>query len=163
MEWKKVIDTIVKAQTAIADVAETIGSRVKVESIEDETGEHGVKAVWTGTNEEHYPSVNINVDAGPIRCSVQTEGDTKSTFEVWQKDDKRGITLHRPKSITWEVDWEALNKFGVAKGAGLACAAGAAFGFMGWLGLTLAGKFLSKQEKERDENKALEKGRADEQ
>ena len=163
MEWKKVIDTIAKAQTAIANVAETIGSQVKVESIEYETGERGVKAVWMGTNEEHYPSVNINVDAGPIKCGIQTEGDTKSTFEVWQKDDKRGVTLHRPKSITWEVDWEALNEFGVAKGAGLACAAGAAVGFMGWLGLTLAGKFLSKQGEEWGENKTLEKGRADEQ
>jgi len=57
-----------------------------------------------------------------------------------------------------EVDWESLYKFGTAKAAGLACAAGAAFGLLGWLGLTLAGKLLLKKEETDDVPKALEKG-----
>ena len=142
MKWEKLIDAITKTKNAVGDATEKFRSQFEIESIEDETGENGVKAV----SKEGERVGSIGLDAGPVKCKFQIEPDANSTVEIWQKNGKRGITLRKPGNVTWEVDWEALHKFGTAKAAGLACAAGAAFGLIGWLGLTLAGKLLLKKE-----------------
>jgi hypothetical protein len=146
MTWEKFIDTITKTRNAVSDVTEKFCSTLEVEPIKDETGESGVKAV--SKMDESVASVGFG--AGPVKCSFQIEPDANSTFEIWQKDGKRGVTLRKLRNVTWEVDWEALHQFGTAKAAGLACVAGAAFGLLGWLGLTLAGKLLSKREETDD-------------
>ena len=143
MTWEKFIDAITKTKNVVDDVTEKIRSPFEVvESIEDETGGTVVRAVSKG--EKGVGSIGL--DAGPVKCRFQIEPDVNSTFEIWQKNGKRGVTLRKPGSVILEVDWEALHQFGTAKAAGLACAAGAAFGLLGWLGLTLAGKLLSKRE-----------------
>ncbi|MFQ6040196.1 MAG: hypothetical protein ACE5PV_05015 [Candidatus Poribacteria bacterium] len=151
MKWEKLIDTITKTKNALDDVAEKFHSPFEVESIEDDTGGSGVKAVSKGS--EGVGSIGLN--AGPVKCRFQIEPDADSTLEIWQKNSKRGITLRKPGNVTWEVDWEELHKFGTAKAAGLACAAGAAFGLLGWLGLTLAGNLLLKKEAADETKKAL--------
>ena len=154
MKWEKLIDAITKTKNAVDDVTEKFRSPFEVvESIEDESGESGVKAV----SKEGERVGSIGLDAGPVKCKFQIEPDANSTVEIWQKNGKRGVTLRKPGNVTWEVDWEALHKFGTAKAAGLACAAGAAFGLIGWLGLTLTGKLLLKKEEADDASRALEK------
>ncbi|MBC8231451.1 hypothetical protein H8E77_18015 [bacterium] len=142
MKWEKLIDGITKTKDAINDVTAKFCSQYEIESIEGETGESGIKAVSKGGE----GVASIGLGAGPVKGRFQIEPDANSTFEVWQKNGKRGVTLRKPESVTWEVDWESLHKFGTAKAAGLACAAGAAFGLLGWLGLTLAGRLLLKTE-----------------
>ncbi|HIE27327.1 TPA: hypothetical protein EYP66_08585 [Candidatus Poribacteria bacterium] len=152
MKWEKLIDAITKTKSVIDGVAETFHPPFEVESIADDTGESGVKAVSKGG--EGVGSIGLN--AGPVKCRFQIEPDANSTLEIWQKNGKRGVTLRKPGNVTWEVDWEELHKFGTAKAAGLACAAGAAFGLLGWLGLTLAGNLLSKKDEVDETKKALE-------
>jgi len=157
MKWENLIDGITKIKNAINDVTEKFCSQFEIESIENETEGSGVKAVSKG--EKGVASIGLG--AGPVKGRFQIEPDANSTFEVWQKNGKRGVTLRKPESVTWEVDWESLHKFGTAKAAGLACAAGAAFGLLGWLGLTLAGRLLLKKEETDDSQKALEESSSD--
>lgn len=157
MKWEKLIDGITKTKNAINDVTAKFCSQFEIESIENETEGSGVKAVSKG--EKGVASIGLG--AGPVKGRFQIEPDANSTFEVWQKNGKRGVTLRKPESVTWEVDWESLHKFGTAKAAGLACAAGAAFGLLGWLGLTLAGRLLLKKEETDDSQKALEESSSD--
>ena len=151
MKWEKLIDGITKTKDAINDVTAKFCSQYEIESIEGETGESGIKAVSKGGE----GVASIGLGAGPVKGRFQIEPDANSTFEVWQKNGKRGVTLRKPESVTWEVDWESLHKFGTAKAAGLACAAGAAFGLLGWLGLTLSGRLLLKKEETNDNQRAL--------
>ena len=153
MTWEKFIDAVTKTRNAVGDVTKKFCSTLEVESIKEETGESSVRAV----SKTDASVASVEFGAGPVKGRFQVEPDANSTFEIWQKDGKRGITLRKPGSVTWEVDWEALHQFGTAKAAGLACAAGAAFGLLGWLGLTLAGKLLSKKEEVDDAPKSLEK------
>jgi len=151
MKWEKFIEAVAKTKNVVGDVTEKLNSTFEVEPIEDKSGESGVKAVVKG--EEGTASVGVG--AGPVRFRFQIEPDENSAFEVWQKNGKRGVTLRNPENITCEVNWEELHKFGTAKAAGLACAAGAAFGLLGWLGLTLAGKLIFKKEAMDDNQKVL--------
>jgi len=138
MEWKKLIITAGKVKDTLINATEGIRTNVKLEKVTDGVGRSVIRAVWMGESAEG----KIDIDVCPFKSSISAECDGNSMFELWEKDGKRGVTLRRPKDVSLEVDWEKLNEIGTAKAAGIACATGAALGLLGWLGLTLAGKFL---------------------
>ena len=89
MKWEKLIDGITKTKNAINDVTAKFCSQFEIESIEGETGESGVRAV----SEDGEGVASIGLGAGPVKGRLRIEPDASSTFEVWQKNGKRGITL----------------------------------------------------------------------
>ena len=75
-----------------------------------------------------------------MKGNIRTAGDKAPTVEYWQKGDKRGFALRNPRSISCELDEETFKKIETGKAAGIAIAAGAAVGLVGWCALVLAGR-----------------------
>lgn len=117
-------------------VTDHLLTRVNLEPLEDDEEMVGVKAVWEGERGEN----TLNVNAPALKGSIKTEGDKTPTVEYWHKEDKRGFALRHPRSISCEFDEETFKKIETAKAAGIAVAAGAAVGLVGWCVLVLAGR-----------------------
>ena len=142
-----------KFKQAFLAITDHVLARVNLEPLEDDEGTAGVKAVWKGERGES----TLNVNAPSVKGSIKTEGDTAPTVEYWQKGDKRGIALHNPRSISCEFDEETFKKIETGKAAGIAIAAGAAVGLVGWCALVLAGRAaLVKTEAEPTSPRQLE-------
>ena len=124
-------------------IADRLIDRVNLEPIKDENGIVGVKAVWVGE-----PGKNlIEINAQSLKGSIQTEGDHAPRIEYWQKGERRGFALGNPKSISCELDEKTLRKILTPKAAGIAMAAGAAIGLVGWFATAIASRVtLAKQE-----------------
>ena len=117
-------------------VTDHLLTRVNLEPLEDDKEMVGVKAVWEGESGEN----TLNVNAPALKGSIKTEGDKAPAVEYWQKEDKRGFALRNPRSISCELDEETFKKIETAKAAGIAIAAGAAVGLVGWCALVLVGR-----------------------
>ena len=142
-----------KFKRAFLAITDHVFARVNIEPLEDEEGAAGVKAVWEGERGES----TLNVNAPSVKGNIKTEGDTAPTVEYWQKGDKRGFALRNPRSISCELDEETFKKIETGKAAGIAIAAGAAVGLVGWCALVLAGRAaLVKQEAESSSPRQLE-------
>ena len=132
-----------KLKRAFVAITNHVVTRVNLEPLEDEEGTVGVKAVWEGERGES----TLNVDAPYLKGNIRTTGDKAPAVEYWQKGEKRGIALRNPRSISCEFDEETFKKIETGKAAGIAIAAGAAVGLVGWGALVLAGRAaLVKQE-----------------
>ncbi len=134
-----------KFKRAFLAIADHLVTRVNLEPLEDDERTVGVKAVWEGERGES----TLKVNAPSLKGNIKTEGDTAPTVEYWHKGDNRGFALRNPRSISCEFDEETFKKIETGKAAGLAIAAGAAVGLVGWCALVLAGRAtLVKQESE---------------
>ena len=126
-------------------VADCVLARTHVESIEDEEGIEGAKAVWTGNPGESTMKVNARSWKGDAKI----EGDVAPIIEYWQQGDKRGFAVRNPKDISFELDRKTLSQLAMAKGAWIATIAGAGVGLLGWFLLALANRAsLIKEEQE---------------
>ena len=134
-----------KFKRAFLAVTDHLVTRVNLEPLEDDEGIVGVKAVWEGERGES----TLNVSSPSLKGNIKTEGDAAPTVEYWQKGDKRGFALRNPRSVSCEFDEETFRKIETGKAAGIAIAAGAAVGLVGWCALVLAGRAaLVKQKAE---------------
>ena len=148
-----------KFKSALLGITDHLLTRVNLEPLEDDKGTAGVKAVWKGERGES----TLKVDAPSLKGNIKTEGDTAPTIEYWQKGDKRGFALRNPRSISCELDKETFKKIETGKAAGIAIAAGAAVGLVGWCALVLAGRAtLIKQEAESSSPRQIESDPASE-
>lgn len=125
-----------KFKRALLTVTDHLFARVNLETIEDDEGAVGVKAVWEGERGES----TLKVNAPALKGNIKTEGDTPPTIEYWHKGDKRGFALRNPRSVSCELDEETFKKIETGKAAGIAIVAGAAVGLVGWCALVLAGR-----------------------
>lgn len=125
-----------KFKRAFLTITDHVLARVNLESLEDGKETVGVKAVWKGERGES----TLDVNTPSLRGNIKTEGDTAPTVEYWHKGDKRGLALRNPRSISCEFDKETFKKIETGKAAGIAIAAGAAVGLVGWCALVLAGR-----------------------
>ena len=142
-----------KFKRAFRAITDHVVTRVNLEPLEDDEGTVGVKAVWEGERGES----TLNVDAPSLKGNIRTAGDKVPTVEYWQKEDKRGIALRNPRSISCEFDEETFKKIETGKAAGIAVAAGAAVGLVGWCALVLLGRAaLVKQEAESASPRQIE-------
>ena len=142
-----------KFKQAFLAITNHVVARVNLEPLEDDEGTVGVKAVWQGERGES----TVNVDAPSLKGSIKTEGETAPTVEYWHKEDKRGFALRNPRSISCEFDEETFKKIETGKAAGIAIAAGAAVGLVGWCALVLAGRAaLIRQEAESASSRQIE-------
>ena len=142
-----------KFKRAILAITDHVVTRVNLEPLEDGEGTVGVKAVWEGERGES----TLNVDAPSLKGNIRTAGDKVPTVEYWQKEDKRGIALRNPRSISCEFDEETFKKIETGKAAGIAIAAGAAVGLVSWGALVLLGRAaLVKQEAESASPRQIE-------
>ncbi len=142
-----------KFKRAVLAITDHVVTRVNLEPLEDGEGTVGVKAVWKGERGES----TLNVDAPSLKGNIKTEGDAAPRVEYWQKGDKRGFALRNPRSISCELDEETFKKIETGKAAGIAIAAGAAVGLVGWGALVLLGRAaLVKQEAESASSRQLE-------
>ena len=145
--------SISKFKRAVLTITDHLVTRVNLEPLEDDEGTVGVKAVWEGERGEN----TLEVDSPSLKGNIKTEGDAAPTVEYWQKGDKRGIALRNPRSISCEFDEETFRKIETGKAAGIAIAAGAAVGLVGWCALVLMGRAtLVKQEAEPSPPRHLE-------
>lgn len=148
-----------KFKKVFLTVTDHVLTRVNLEPLEDNEGVVGVKAVWEGERGES----TLNVDAPSLRGNIKTEGNTAPTVEYWQTEDKRGIALRNPRSISCEFDEQTFSKIETGKAAGIAIAAGAAVGLVGWCALVLLGRAtLIRQEAESSLSQQLESDPASE-
>jgi hypothetical protein len=109
--------------------------------------------VWEGERGEN----TLEVDSPPLKGNIKTEGTAAPTVEYWQQGDKRGFALRNPRSISCEFDKETFKKIETGKAAGIAIAAGAAVGFVGWCAVVLLGRAaLVKPEAEPPSPRQLE-------
>ena len=109
--------------------------------------------MWEGERGES----TLNVNSPSMKGNIKTEGDTATRVEYWQQGDKRGFALRNPRSISCEFDEKTLKKIETGKAAGIAVAAGAAVGLVGWCALVLLGRAaLVKQEAEPSSPRQLE-------
>ena len=146
-----------KFKRAFVAIADHVVTRVNLEPLEDDKGTVGVKAVWEGERGES----TLNVDAPSLKGNIRTAGDKAPTVEYWQKGDKRGFALRNPRSISCEFDEETFKKIETGKAAGIAVAAGAAVGLVGWGALVLLGRAaLVKQEAEPSPPRQIESNSA---
>lgn len=122
-------------------------ARTHVEEIEDESGIKGAKAVWKGEPGES----RFEVNAPAWKGNFEIGGDTAPTIEYQQQGDRRRLTVHNAKDISFEVDQKTLNKITTAKGAWIAAIAGAGVGLLGWFLLALANRasLVREERKER--------------
>ena len=142
-----------KFKRAFLAITDHLVTRVNLEPLEANEETVGVKAVWEGERGES----TLNVNAPSLKGNIKTEGDTAPTVEYWQKGDKRGFALRNPRSIACEFDEETFKKIETGKAAGIAIAAGAAVGLVGWCALVLVGRAaLVKQEAESSSPRQLE-------
>ena len=142
-----------KFKRAFVAITDHVVTRVNLEPLEDEEGTVGVKAVWEGERGES----TLNVDAPALKGNIRTAGDKAPTVEYWQKGDKRGFALRNPRSVSCELDEETFKKIETGKAAGIAIAAGAAVGLIGWGALVLLGRAaLVKQEGKPSSPRLLE-------
>jgi hypothetical protein len=142
-----------KFKRAVLAVTDHLVTRVNLEPLEDHEGTVGVKAVWEGERGES----TLNVNAPSLKGNIKTAGDKAPTVEYWQQGDKRGFALRNPRSISCEFDKETFKKIETGKAAGIAIAAGAAVGLVGWCALVLMGRAtLVKQEAEPSPPRHLE-------
>ncbi len=134
-----------KFKKIVLKITDTLLARVNFESIEGEEGVTGAKAVWVGERGES----TLEVDAPSLKGNIKTEGDTAPTIEYWHQGNKRGFALRNPKNISCEFDEKTLEKISTGKAAGIAAAAGAIVGLLGWTSLVVAGRaVLVKREAE---------------
>ncbi len=125
-----------KFKRAFLTITDHVLARVNLEPLEEDKETVGAKAVWKGERGES----TLDVNAPSLRGNIKTEGDTAPTVEYWHKGDKRGLALRNPRSISCEFDEETFKKIETGKAAGIAIAAGAAVGLVGWCALVLAGR-----------------------
>ena len=125
-----------KLKRAFLTITDHVLGRVNLEPLEDGKETVGVKAVWKGERGES----TLDINAPSLKGNIKTEGDTAPTVEYWHKGDKRGLALRNPRSISCEFDEETFKKIETGKAAGIAIAAGAAVGLVGWCALVLAGR-----------------------
>ena len=137
-----------KFKRALLTVTDHLFARVNLETLEDDEGAVGVKAVWEGERGES----TLKVDAPALKGNIKTEGDTPPTVEYWHKGDKRGFALRNPRSISCEFDEETFKKIETGKAAGIAIAAGAAVGLVGWCAVVLAGRIALVKQAEDSRN-----------
>ena len=143
MSLENWVVSVSKFKKVVLKITDTLLTRVNLEAIEDEKGVAGVKAVWIG---EHGEST-IEVDAPSLKGNLKTEGDNAPTVEYWHRGNKRGFAVRHPKDISCEFDEKTLEKISTGKAAGVAAAAGAAVGLLGWFALFVASRAaLVKQE-----------------
>ena len=141
-----------KFKQAFLAITNHVVARVNLEPLEDDEGTVGVKAVWEGERGES----TLNVDAPALKGNIKTEGDAAPAVEYWQQGDKRGIALRNPRSISCEFDEDTFKKIETGKAAGIAIAAGAAVGLVGWCALVLMGRAtLIRQEAESSSPRQL--------
>ncbi|MCZ6681439.1 MAG: hypothetical protein O7E52_29850 [Candidatus Poribacteria bacterium] len=131
--WVLSISTFKRAVLKITD---NLLARVNLETIEDEKGVVGAKAVWVGERS----TSTLEVNAPSLKGSITTDSDTAPTIEYWHKGDKRGFAFRNPKSISCEFDEKTLKKIVTGKAAGIAAVAGAAAGLLGWFALVVASR-----------------------
>ncbi len=137
--------SVSKFKRALLTITDHLVTRVNLEPLEDDDGAVGVKAVWEGERGEN----TLEVDSPSLKGNIKTEGTAAPTVEYWHKGDKRGIALRNPRSISCEFDEETFRKIETGKAAGIAVAAGAAVGLVGWCVVVLMGRAaLVKQEAE---------------
>ena len=125
-----------KLKRAFLTITDHVLTRVNLEPLKDDKEMVGVKAVWKGERGES----TLDVNAPSLKGNIKTEGDTAPTVEYWHKGDKRGLALRNPRSISCEFDEATFKKIETGKAAGIAIAAGAAVGLVGWCALVLAGR-----------------------
>lgn len=125
-----------KIKRVLLTVTDHVLARVNLEPLKDDQETVGVKAVWKGERGES----TLDVNAPSLKGNIKTEGDTAPTVEYWHKGDKRGLALRNPRSISCEFDEATFKKIETGKAAGIAIAAGAAVGLVGWCVLVLAGR-----------------------
>ena len=121
-------------------------ARTHVEEIEDESGIKGAKAVWKGEPGES----RFEVNAPAWKGNFEIGGNTAPTIEYQQQGDRRRLTVHNAKDISFEVDQKTLNKITTAKGAWIAAIAGAGAGLLGWFLLALANRASLVREERED-------------
>ncbi len=142
-----------KVKRAFLAITDHLLTRVNLESLEGDEGTVGVKAVWEGERGES----TLKVNAPSLKGNIKTEGDAAPTVEYWHTGDKRGFALRNPRSISCELDEETFRKIETGKAAGIAIAAGAAVGLVGWCAVVLLGRAaLVKQEAEPASPRQLE-------
>ena len=141
-----------KFKGALLAITDHVVTRVNLEPLEDDEGTVGVKAVWEGERGESA----LNIDAPALKGNIKTEGDTAPTVEYWHRGDKRGLALRNPRSISCEFDEESFRKIETGKAAGIAVAAGAAVGLVGWGILVLMGRAALTKQREDSQNGAGE-------
>lgn len=141
-----------KFKRAFLTITDHVLARVNLESLEDGKETVGVKAVWKGERGES----TLDVNTPSLRGNIKTEGDTAPTVEYWHKGDKRGLALRNPRSISCEFDKETFKKIETGKAAGIAIAAGAAVGLVGWCALVLAGRATLVKQVEDSRNAEVE-------
>ena len=142
MNLENWVVSVSKFKRAFLTITDHVLGRVNLEPLEDGKETVGVKAVWKGERGES----TLDVNAPSLKGNIKTEGDTAPTVEYWHKGDKRGLALRNPRSISCEFDEETFRKIETGKAAGIAIAAGAAVGLVGWCALVLAGRAtLAKQ------------------
>ena len=142
-----------KFKRAFLAITDHLVTRVNLEPLEDHEGTIGVKAVWEGECGES----TLNVNAPSMKGNIKTEGDTATRVEYWQQGDKRGFALRNPRNISCEFDKETFKKIETGKAVGIAVAAGATVGLVGWCALVLLGRAaLVKQEAEPSSPRQLE-------
>ena len=148
-----------KFKRAFLKITDNLLTRVNLESIEDDEGSAGVKAVWVGDPGES----TLKINAPSLKGNIKTEGDIAPTIEYWHQGDKRGFALRNPRNISCEFDEETLKKLETGKAAGLAIAAGAAAGLLGWFALVVVGRAaLVKEEADTPSPSVLESDTASE-
>ena len=126
-------------------------ARTHVEEIEDESGIKGAKAVWKGEPGES----GFEVNAPAWKGNFEIGGDTAPTIEYQQQGDRRRLTVHNAKDISFEVDQKTLSKITTAKGAWIAAIAGAGAGLLGWFLLALANRSSLVREERKDRLSSL--------
>ncbi len=142
-----------KLKRAFLTIADHVVTRVNLEPLEDDEGAVGVRAVWEGERGEN----TLKVNSPSLKGSIKTEGEAAPAIEYWHQGDKRGVALRNPRSISCEFDEETFKKIETGKAAGIAIAAGAAAGLVGWGILVLMGKAaLVKKETEPQPPRQLE-------
>ena len=136
MNLENWVVSVSKFKRAFLTITDHVLTRVNLEPLEDDKETVGVKAVWQGERGES----TLDVNAPSLKGNIKTEGDTAPTVEYWHKGDKRGLALRNPRSISCEFDEATFKKIETGKAAGIAIAAGAAVGLVGWCALVLAGR-----------------------
>jgi hypothetical protein len=120
-----------KFKQTVLQVVDIMFNRVTLESTIDDEGVEGAKAVWMGEPGERA----VEVNAPALKGNVTVAGEKAPAIEYWQRGARRGFSLHNPKSVSVELDEEALENIETLKAAGISVIVGAFAGLIGWLTL----------------------------
>ena len=123
-------------KSTVLKITDIFLNRVSIERLDDGEDTEGAKAVWAGEPGER----TLEIDAPTLRGTLNIAGDRAPKIEYWQKGSRRGFALRNPKSVSFEIDEEVLERMETGKAAGIAVVAGAFAGFIGWLLLVVVGR-----------------------